>query len=149
MVCAARIGIVFDVVKDFWLLRWPPLHDGSEPGEEVAAGGGVHMGEGEEFFAEVFEGGADVVDVLVDNQETVVGLGGGVQGHAGILDVVPLDVLPELPRNPPQTHTHQKSARQRISLPWAPCIRLVGQEPHQLFHPSLIVSSQGGQGAGK
>ena len=36
---------------------------------------GIHLGEGEQFLAEIFQRMADMVDLLVDYQETVVGFG--------------------------------------------------------------------------
>ena len=47
------------------------------------------FGESEHFFAEVFQGGTDVIDVRpVDNQEAVVALLVGVDAYRGMLPLL-------------------------------------------------------------
>ena len=59
--------------------------------------GYLQFGEGEHLFAEVFQGGADVINVrAVDNQEAVVALLVGVDAYRGILAVVLLHVQLQL-----------------------------------------------------
>jgi len=51
-------------------------------------GFGLHSCEGEQFFAQVFYGCADVIDGIVDKQKTVVKMGRFFYGYGGVLCVM-------------------------------------------------------------
>ena len=70
--------------------------DGSyvETGEKFGDVGGVEFADYEALFAEVFERGAEEIDVLVvDDQEAVVKVAGCLDGESAVLGVEADDVV--------------------------------------------------------
>ena len=67
-----------------------------ESGEDLRCEG-IHAGEGEAFFAEVFKRCADMVERLaVKNKKTVVKIGNHIDLDGGVLFVVFLEVEVEM-----------------------------------------------------
>ena len=64
--------------------------------DDILCPGLLHLHDGEPAFAEIFEAGADVIDIIVEQQKTVVTAGEHMHGNGGILTVVPPDVKLEL-----------------------------------------------------
>ena len=70
----------------------------SQRGQEFGTGQYDHLGECEEFLAEIFERGSDVIYLFVNYKKAVMGFIVFVERDAWILFVVLVHILAQLPR---------------------------------------------------